>query len=59
MLFRSALEASIEFGLELSIKTDGTLTGLFVKGDGKASMKVALKFSSALKQTNAPEKKAD
>ncbi len=54
-----ALEASVEFGIELSVKTDNTLTGLFVKGDGKASMKVILKFSSSSKETIAPIKKVE
>ena len=36
-------EATIEFGLELTMK-EGVLTSFIVKGEGKANLKVTLKW---------------
>jgi hypothetical protein len=38
-------EATVEFGLSLTVKS-GKLTGLIVQGDGSASLKVRLKWTS-------------
>lgn len=47
----NAFEIAVEFGIELGVDTNGTLTSLFVKGTGKANMKVSLKWSHASKRT--------
>jgi hypothetical protein len=44
----NAFEINVEFGLELAVE-NGTLTTLFVKGSGKANLKVALKWSRQAK----------
>ena len=49
----NAFEINVEFGLELAVE-NGTLTTLFVKGSGKANLKVALKWSRQSKTSEGP-----
>lgn len=40
-----AFEVNVEFGLEISVDNNGTISALIVKGSAKGSLKIGLKWS--------------